>query len=73
MIGNNIQDLEMNKNFIFEEGKDYYLENGAIVLTERYHKKRGTCCGSGCRHCCFEPQHVKGSKDLKEKNNNQED
>jgi hypothetical protein len=63
----------MNKNFIFEEGKDYYLENGAIVLTERYHKKRGNCCGSCCRHCPFEPQYVKGSKDLKEKNNNQED
>jgi hypothetical protein len=56
----------MNKNFIFEEGKDYYLENGAIVLTERYHKKRGTCCGSGCRHCPFEPQYQKGGKIIKE-------
>ena len=63
----------MSKDFIFEEGRDYYLENGAIVLTERYHIKRGTCCGSGCRHCPFEPQYVKGSKDLKEKSNNQED
>jgi hypothetical protein len=56
----------MDKDFIFEEGKDYYLENGAIVLTERYHKKRGTCCGSGCRHCCFDPIHQKGSKIIKE-------
>jgi|688.fasta_scaffold806675_2 hypothetical protein len=56
----------MDKDFIFEEGKDYYLENGAIVLTERYHKKRGTCCGSGCRHCCFDPIHQKGNKNLKE-------
>lgn len=32
---------------------DYYLENGYVVFTESYHKKRGYCCGSGCRHCPF--------------------
>lgn len=48
----------------FEQGKDYYLDKGTIVLTESYLKKRGTCCGSGCRHCCFEPQHQKGNKNL---------
>lgn len=32
---------------------DYYLENGYVVFTEAYHKKRGYCCGSGCRHCPF--------------------
>lgn len=32
---------------------DYYLENGYVVFTEVYHKKRGYCCGSGCRHCPF--------------------
>ena len=50
----------------FELGKDYYLENGKIVLTEIYHKKRGTCCGSNCRHCAYEPPHQKGNKKLKE-------
>lgn len=53
----------------FEEGKDYYLENGAIIMTERYHKKRGVCCGSGCRHCPYEPQHQKGNKKIKESPN----
>jgi hypothetical protein len=34
--------------------EDYYLdENGNIVFTAVYHLKRGTCCGSGCRHCPF--------------------
>ncbi len=33
---------------------DYYLENGYTVFTESYHKKRGYCCGSGCRHCPYE-------------------
>jgi hypothetical protein len=55
----------MDKNFVFEEGKDYYLEDGRIIMTERYHKKRGICCASGCRHCPFEPPHIKGNKNLK--------
>jgi hypothetical protein len=33
---------------------DYYLEGGLLVLTEQYHRKRGTCCGSGCRHCPYD-------------------
>ncbi|MFN4079956.1 MAG: DUF5522 domain-containing protein [Saprospiraceae bacterium] len=32
-------------------GEDYYMESGYMVFTERYHLKRGFCCGSGCRHC----------------------
>ncbi|ALD22337.1 DUF5522 domain-containing protein [Hymenobacter sp. DG25A] len=31
---------------------DYYLTpQGYMVFTEQYHLRRGTCCGSGCRHC----------------------
>ena len=26
---------------------------GYTVFTEAYHRKRGRCCGSGCRHCPF--------------------
>ena len=57
------------ENFSFEEGIDYYLEKGKIVYTENYLKKRGTCCGSGCRHCPFDPTNSKGNKNLKEKIN----
>jgi hypothetical protein len=32
---------------------EYYLENGLMVFTERYHLRRGKCCGSGCRHCPY--------------------
>ena len=49
----------------FIQGVDFYLEKGGIVLTESYLKKRGTCCGSGCRHCLFDPMYTKGSKELK--------
>lgn len=39
---------------------DYYFENGLLVYTAAYHLKRGYCCGSGCRHCLYEPRHVAG-------------
>lgn len=53
-------------DFNFKEGEDYYLENGKLIMTESYHLKRGVCCGSGCRHCCFNPLHQKGNKKVKE-------
>ena len=40
---------------------DWYLENGLLVYTAAYHLKRGSCCGSGCRHCPYEPRHVAGA------------
>ena len=54
----------------FEQGKDYYLEEGRIILTERYLRNRGKCCGSGCRHCVFEPPYQKGNQNLKQHPNN---
>jgi len=44
---------------------DFYYENGYRVMTESYHKRRGSCCGNGCRHCPFDPAHKKGEKTLK--------
>jgi len=59
------------KEFNFEQGRDYYLEKGQIILTETYLARRGKCCGSGCRHCAFTPSYTKGVTELKEhlKNN----
>ena len=42
------------------EGRHYYWENGLMVFTERYHRSRGSCCGSACRHCPFDHVNVKG-------------
>ena len=36
------------------EGEDYYLDQGLIVLTSRYHLRRGYCCEQGCLHCPYE-------------------
>mgnify|MGYP003641144321 CR=1 FL=1 len=38
----------------FIENEDfYYDEQGLMVLTAAYLKKRGHCCHSDCRHCPY--------------------
>jgi hypothetical protein len=44
----------------------YYLENGKVVFTPKYHIDRGYCCGSGCRHCPYHPIHIKENIELEE-------
>ncbi|MFC3880184.1 DUF5522 domain-containing protein [Algoriphagus namhaensis] len=34
-------------------GDYYFNEQGLMVFTEKYHLKRGYCCGSGCKHCPY--------------------
>ncbi|HMQ74492.1 MAG TPA: DUF5522 domain-containing protein [Flavobacteriales bacterium] len=36
-----------------EPGDYYFTEEGYLVFTEQYHRKRGYCCQSGCRHCPY--------------------
>lgn len=45
-------DLALLKGLLDEE-KDYYFENGFMVFTASYLRRRGYCCGSGCRHCPY--------------------
>jgi hypothetical protein len=45
-------------------GEDYYLEDGLLVMTAAYHKKRGTCCGNRCKWCPFEPKYELGTTKL---------
>ncbi|MCU0340897.1 MAG: DUF5522 domain-containing protein [Spirosomaceae bacterium] len=37
------------------EPEDYYIDTntGFMVFTEAYHRKRGYCCKSKCRHCPY--------------------
>ncbi len=45
--------------------EDFYWDNnGLMVMTEAYHKKRGTCCGSMCKHCPYVPKGIKGNSNL---------
>ncbi len=36
-----------------QEGEDFYMDGPYFVFTANYHRKRGYCCGSGCRHCPY--------------------
>lgn len=33
------------------EDIDFYYEDGLMVFTAEYLRKRGYCCASGCRNC----------------------
>ena len=44
---------KMPENDGHTEGGDFYMEDGFMVFTERYHARRGYCCESGCRHCPY--------------------
>ncbi len=35
------------------EGIDFYFENGLMVLTAHFLRRRGYCCNNGCRHCPY--------------------
>ena len=43
---------------------DFTVEQGYVVFTAAFHRRRGQCCGSGCRHCPFFPRHHQGSTRL---------
>lgn len=49
-----IQDLYY-KEFLKPKLKpdEFYWEEGKMVMTEMYHKRRGSCCNSNCRHCPY--------------------
>lgn len=41
-----------------QQNDDYYIENGYLVFTEKYHLEKGYCCGNGCRHCPYNYESV---------------
>ena len=41
------------------EGEDFYFNGqGLMVLTEKFHLRRGYCCGNGCKHCPYQYENV---------------
>jgi hypothetical protein len=42
------------------EGRDSYVDptTGYLVFTDDFHRARGRCCGSACRHCPFDHVNV---------------
>jgi hypothetical protein len=41
------------------EGIHFYInKDGYIVLTEKYHLEKGSCCGMSCSHCPYNYENV---------------
>jgi len=55
---------EALKQPVLVEGEDYYFEDGLLVMTALYHIKRGSCCGSRCKWCPFDPKYELGATNL---------
>ena len=51
----------------YQNKVDYYIEGERVIFTALAHIKRGSCCGSFCRHCPYDPRHTKGKVVLSEK------
>jgi hypothetical protein len=47
------------------ETDNFYWENGFVVFKESFLIRKGSCCGSGCRHCPYEPKHDVGAVHLR--------
>jgi iron complex transport system substrate-binding protein len=53
-FANALQPVDVNLlKGTLNETNDYYMENGAMVFTGSYLKRRGYCCCNGCRHCPY--------------------
>ena len=60
-----MQEIEELHRKACEEKKDTYVDphTGYLVFTSYAHLKRGSCCGSKCRHCPY--NHVNVPKEAK--------
>jgi hypothetical protein len=49
------------------EGREWYIDplSGLLVFTEIKLIQNGNCCGSGCRHCPYEPRAQKDGTALR--------
>jgi hypothetical protein len=50
---NETDDQEQQTGSALVERRDFYFENGLMVLTAEYLRRRGYCCGNICRHCPY--------------------
>ena len=65
------EDIEELHALACRNGEEHYVDarTGYLVFTEIAHRKRGWCCGSGCRHCPYGHINVKTLNTLKMKDN----
>jgi hypothetical protein len=59
-----IEELYLQEYINPKKELDFYWENDKLVMTEQYHIRRGSCCGSKCKHCPYSPPYQKMNKNL---------
>ena len=61
-----IQQLYVQETTKKSPEPDFYKdENGKFVMTESFHIKRGSCCGSKCKHCPYDPLYQTGTTNIR--------
>lgn len=61
-----LDDISFNDGLT--EGVDYYMsKQGYRIMTEKYLRERGWCCGNGCLNCPYQPKATKGNTNLRVK------
>ena len=53
MSGRSKQSEKEKARSALVEGVDFYFENGLMVLTAKFLRDRGYCCGNLCRNCPY--------------------
>lgn len=68
VVGRNLSNVmdapKLTKERTQTEHADYYFEDGFCVFKATFLARKGSCCGSGCRHCPYQPQHHRGTTKL---------
>ncbi len=57
------QSSQADPSWVVEEGLapgDAYMEGPYVVFTAQYHRRRGYCCNSACRHCPYREEEPAG-------------
>lgn len=58
--------IEYGKNELIE-GIDYTIApEGYRIMSERFLRNRGYCCGNGCKNCPYFPKAIKGNQNLRD-------
>ena len=47
---------EFSKIDKLDKDEYYHSSEGYVILTEKYHLKRGYCCNNNCKHCPYKKE-----------------
>ena len=58
------EDIKFSDGLV--QGVDYILSpEGYRIMSEKYLRDRGYCCGNGCKNCPYFPKATKGNTNLR--------